>query len=201
MRPVRESAPAARRSDRSPRRSRSRSDRASPRRSARSAPGRVPRHGRGRRSSGVTSSEALRRQDFAQAAELRHRLARGRAGLDVAMQAGVGYLRHDDGNAPGIRACSVMPVGSAHGCAPACAGEGNFHDPPSSVASSRPARARDRRLGIGGEPPRFFDLLAVQDILAQRLRQRLRGPRPAQDRRPPPGRKRPPRRPAFASAP
>ena len=57
--------------------------------------------------------------------------------------------------------------------APAQAGEGNFHDAPRNVASSSSGQRSDSRLGIDGQPPRVFDALAVQDILAQRLRQRL----------------------------
>ena len=73
------------------------------------------------------------------------------------------------------------------------------HDALRSARLVQSCQRGDSRLGIGGQPPRVFDLLAVQDILAQRLRQRLPARRQAPDRRPPRGRKRPPRRPACAS--
>ena len=85
-----------------------------------------------------------RGENFAQAAHLRHGLAHGLVGLDVAMQSGLGDLRHGDGNAPGIGL--VGHVGrSAHG-SPFMASRrrrwrGNFHDPRSSVASSSRARS------------------------------------------------------------
>ena len=45
--------------------------------------------------------------------------------------------------------------------------------PLDSAASLSPASAAIASLGIGGEPARLLDLLTVEDILAQRLRQGL----------------------------
>jgi len=44
----------------------------------------------------------LRRQHFAQARDSGHGVARGGVGFDVAVQSGIRYLHHNDGNAPGI---------------------------------------------------------------------------------------------------
>ena len=71
----------------------------------------------------------------------------------------------------------------------------------SSVASSSSGQGGDGRLGIGGKPPRLFDL-------ARRSGYSCTAPAPAAsspvgqapDRRPPRGRRRPRRRPACASA-
>ena len=130
----------------------------------------------------------------------------GLVGLDVAMQSGLGDLHHGDGNAPGI---GLVGQGgrSVHGlpCLPflavsACLRRrGEF---PRSAQQRRFVQSREvrkRRLGIDGQLPGLVDVLAVQDILAQRPRQRLPARAPARGRRPPHGRRTPPRRPACAS--
>ena len=93
------------------------------------------------------------------------------------MQAGVRDLRHRDGDAPRVRlldhATLVRHARLAHCCAPACSGEGNLKVPLDQRRLVLPVERRHRRLGIGRELARLFDVLAVEDILAQRLRQRL----------------------------
>ena len=61
----------------------------------------------------------------------------------------------------------------AHCCAPAFSGKGNLAEPLASAASSRPVESGHRGLGIGRKQAGLFDVLAVQDILAHRLRQCL----------------------------
>ena len=66
-----------------------------------------------------------------------------------------------------------MLLGRFIAATPTRAGEGNRHDARWIVRIVQPRQGLDGGLGIISEPPRVFDLAAVQDILAQRLRQRL----------------------------
>src|SRR5258708_16056289 len=73
-----------------------------------------------------------RRQDLAQIRDLGHRFARGPVSFDVAMQAGIRYLRHGNGNAP----CIVF---LSHGCASASPGDGNSNNPPHNPTPPTPS--------------------------------------------------------------
>jgi len=67
-------------------------------------------------------------------AHIGHGAADSRIGLNVPVQAGLGYLRHHDRNAPRVGLFGRASL--AHGCAPAFSGKGNRTEPLTSAGSS-----------------------------------------------------------------